>query len=217
MAADRFPGAGAAEILGPCRHPGPIVDCNVHLWDQRDNSVFWLSDRTLVRDLIGDCDSLPAVWVMEHLDAMAQHDLVATVEATSEQLGTVTRLARELPRLRLVVDHLGWPTDLGEAGRRTHLARLGELAASPNVATRLDAIGTIFGAWTTERVRPWLLAVVALFGPGRCMLGSDLRIERLRSGFARLYGAYDEIFSAHAPREREMLLRTTAERWYGKG
>src|ERR1700759_3203273 len=38
---------------------GPIVDCNVHLWDQRDNPVFWLSDRTLVRDMLGDYSSLP--------------------------------------------------------------------------------------------------------------------------------------------------------------
>ena len=33
---------------------GPLVDANVHLWDQRDNPVFWLTDRTLVRDLLGD-------------------------------------------------------------------------------------------------------------------------------------------------------------------
>jgi predicted TIM-barrel fold metal-dependent hydrolase len=46
-------------------------------------------------------------------------------------------------------------------------------------------VGTIFGPWTAERVRPWLLAIVALFGPDRCMLGSDLPIERLRSGFER--------------------------------
>jgi predicted TIM-barrel fold metal-dependent hydrolase len=38
---------------------GPIVDGNVHLWDQRDNPVFWLSDRTLLRDMLGDYDSLP--------------------------------------------------------------------------------------------------------------------------------------------------------------
>ena len=38
---------------------GPIVDCNVHLWDQRDNPVFWLSNRTVVRDMLGDYDSLP--------------------------------------------------------------------------------------------------------------------------------------------------------------
>lgn len=38
---------------------GPIVDCNVHLWNQGDNPVFWLSDRTVVRDMLGDYDSLP--------------------------------------------------------------------------------------------------------------------------------------------------------------
>jgi predicted TIM-barrel fold metal-dependent hydrolase len=293
---------------------GPIVDCNVHLWDQRDNPVFWLTDRTLVRDLIGDYDSLPDVYtlsdyeretaafdvrgivwsdagaadpvaaaewvrrqdeerrlvtgivslgdpaaagfgdlvdrlrrnplvrsvrvrlagglvqgpqpestlleqpgVMEHLALLARHDLAATIEATSDQLSVVTRLTQELPQLRIVVDHFGWPTDLSDAGRRTHLDRLGELAASPNVASRLDAVGTIFGAWTTERIRPWLLAIVALFGPERCMLGSDLPIERLRSGFEPLYRAYDEIFAEHRARDREMLLRATAEQWYGAG
>jgi len=293
---------------------GPIVDCNVHLWDQRDNLVFWLTDRTLVRDLIGNYDSLPDVYtlsdyeretagfdvrgivwsdagaadpvaaaewvqtqheerglvtgivslgdpaadgfgdlvdrlrriplvrsvrvrlaaglvqgaqdestlleqpaVMENFTLMARHDLVATIEATSDQLGVVARLARELPHLKLVVDHFGWPTDLSDTGLRVHLDRLAEVAARPNVATRLDAIGTIFGAWTAEQVRPWLLAIVALFGPDRCMLGSDLPIERLRSGFEPLYRAYDRIFTAHTRRDRELLLRATAERWYGTG
>ena len=41
---------------------GPIMDCNVHLWDQRDDPVFWLADRTLVRDMLGDYDSLPDVY-----------------------------------------------------------------------------------------------------------------------------------------------------------
>jgi predicted TIM-barrel fold metal-dependent hydrolase len=293
---------------------GPIVDCNVHLWDQRDNPVFWLTDRTLVRDLIGNYDSLPDVYtlddyeretagfdvrgivwsdagaadpvaaaewvgrqnddrglvtgivslgdpaadgfgelverlrrnplvrsvrvrlaaglaqgaqhestlldqpaVMEHFMLMARHGLVATIEVTSDQLGLVTRLTRELPDLKVVLDHFGWPTDLGDAGRRIHLDRLAELAASPNVATRLDAIGTVFGAWTAAQVRPWLLETVALFGPDRCMLGSDLPIERLRSGFEPLYRIYDEIFAQHAPRDRAMLLATTAQRWYGIG
>jgi predicted TIM-barrel fold metal-dependent hydrolase len=293
---------------------GPIVDCNVHLWDQRVNPVFWLSDRTLVRDLLGNYDSLPDVytlgdyeretaafdvrgivwsdagaadpvaaaeWVwrqheerelvtgivslgdpaaddfgelisrlreiplvssvrvrlasgltqgaqhestllaqpvaMEHLARMAREGLLATIEATSDQLGLVTRLGRELPDLKIVVDHFGWPTQLDDAGRRMHLDRLTELATNPNVATRLDAIGTIFGAWTAERVGPWLTAVVDTFGPDRCMLGSDLPIERLRSGFEPLYKAYDEIFAGYSARDRQMLLGGTATRWYGAG
>jgi predicted TIM-barrel fold metal-dependent hydrolase len=290
---------------------GPIVDCNVHLWDQRRNDIFWLTDRTLLRDMMGDYDSLPdrylpadyradtagldvrgivwsdagaadpvatAEWVteqddglvtaivslgdpadacfgelldrlgeiplvrsvrvrlaaglaedgdgselvaqpaaLEHLARMARDDLVVTVEANGDQVGQVARLARELPQLRIVLDHYGWPTDLSDEGRRIHLDRLAEVAAQPNVATRIDALGTIFGWWTTEQVRPWLLGVVAQFGPDRCMLGADLPIERLRYGFAALYRAYDEIFAEHSDRDREQLLSGTAQRWYGTG
>jgi predicted TIM-barrel fold metal-dependent hydrolase len=66
-------------------------------------------------------------------------------------------------------------------------------------------------------VRPWLTAVVDAFGADRCMLGSDLPIERLRSGFGPLYGAYEEIFAGHATSDRELLMAGTATRWYGAG
>ena len=300
-------------------HLGPIVDSNVHLWDGTSNPVFWLTDRSLVRDLIGNYDALPDVytlpdyeretadfdvrgvvwsdagaadpvaaaeWVSEqdmgrglvtglvslgdpadegfddlvdglsriplvtsvrvrlasglvqsdstrdshsevssledpvvanHFALLAKRDLVATVEAESDQLAMVARLADDLPDLRIVVDHFGWPTDLSDEGRETHLGRLAELAARPNVATRLDAAGTIFGPWHTDDLRSWLVPVVAAFGAERCMLGSDLPIERLRSTFARLYEAYDEIFADHTPGARDQLFGGTAQRWYGAG
>ena len=293
---------------------GPIVDCNVHLWVQRDNPVFWLSDRTVVRDMLGDYDSLPdsytlsdyrretsgydvrgviwsdagaadplaaADWVgrqqdgapsviamvtlgdprsaafadlvercrqrplirsvrmrlvaelsgraapggdllddplaWDNLALLASSGLVATVEATSSQLGTVARLAAEFPALRIVVDHFGWPpADPRGGGLDEHIQRLADVAAAGNVATRIDAIGTIFGAWTLPRIRPWLLAVTDIFGPQRCMLGSDLPIENLRSGFGPLYAAYHAIFSGFSDQERVMLFHRTAERWYAQ-
>ena len=290
---------------------GPIIDCNVHLWDQRDNPVFWLSDRTVVRDMLGDYDSLPdsytlsdyrrqtsgydvrgVIWsdagaadplaaadwvsrqhdgvlpviamvtlgdpasaafaglvercqqwplirsirmrlvpelsgqagggdllddrlVRDNLALLASSGLVATIEATSGQLGIVTRLPEQFPDLRIVIDHFGWPeAGLGGAGLAGHIQRLAGLAAAGNVATRIDAIGTIFGDWTLSQIRPWLLEVADIFGPERCMLGSDLPIENLRSGFEPLYAAYDAIFSGFSDDERAMLFGRTAERWY---
>jgi len=140
---------------------------------------------------------------------------VATVEATSGQLGIVARLAAEFPALRIVIDHFGWPqAGPGGADLAGHLHRLASVAAAGNVATRIDALGTIFGDWTLSRIRPWLLEVTGLFGPQRCMLGSDLPIENLRSGFGPLYAAYDAIFSAFSDQERAWLFHRTAERWY---
>ena len=290
---------------------GPIVDCNVHLWDQHDNPVFWLSDRTLVRDMLGDYDSLPdryalsdyrrdtagydvrgVIWsdagasdplaaadwvasggaplvialvtlgdpasagfadlvescrqrplirsirmrlvaelsgrasdgdlfqdrlVRDNLALLARSGLVATVEATSGQLDIVTRLASEFPALKIVIDHFGWPEDgPGGGDRARHVHRLARLAAAGNVATRIDAIGTVFGDWTLPKIRPWLLQVADIFGPQRCMLGSDLPIENLRSGFGPLYAAYDAIFSGFSADERAMLFHRTAESWYGQ-
>jgi predicted TIM-barrel fold metal-dependent hydrolase len=57
-------------------------------------------------------------------------------------------------------------------------------------------------------------AVTDIFGPQRCMLGSDLPIENLRSGFGPLYAAYFAIFSGFSDHERAMLFHRTAERWY---
>jgi predicted TIM-barrel fold metal-dependent hydrolase len=289
---------------------GPIIDSNVHLWDQARNPVFWLSDRTMVRDMIGNYDSLPdtftladyedatstfdvrgvvwsdagaadpiaaAAWVAaanhdglviglvalgDPIDAgfeqlvsalranslvtsvrvrlvpalrtdaplasaamdslltdgiglLADQGLVATIEAGPSEVGLVVDLARRFPRLAVVLDHFGWPADPSPAGRRAHLALLQRLADEPNVATRVDALGTVFGAWETDAVRPWLHGVVEAFGPERCMLGSDLPIETLRSTFGDLYSAYDAIFGSYSEDDRRLLFGDTARRIYG--
>jgi len=291
---------------------GPVVDSNVHLWEQRRNPVFWLADRTMVQDMIGNYDVLPdtytladyddatapfdvrgVVWsdagaadpvaaaeqvaeqntdgqvvglvglgdpadrgferlvtalrgnplvtsvrvrfvpglqpgtaaeaadpggpMIDGLAALAEHGLVATVETTGSRLGQVADLARRLPRLQVVLDHFGWPEDLSASGRRDHLAQLHLVAEQPNVATRIDAIGTIFRDWDTDTVRPWLRDVVAAFGPERCMLGSDLPIETLRSSFTDLYTAYDAIFDTFSDDDRRALFADTARRVYGAG
>jgi predicted TIM-barrel fold metal-dependent hydrolase len=290
---------------------GPMVDANVHLWDQATNPVFWLSDRTMLVDMLGDYRSLPdrytlddylratapfdiggVIWsdpgtadpvaaidwvhqqdphglvagivtlgdplapgfadfvarvagdelvtsvrvrlvpgfqddapsgrraaadgpLLDGLRLLAPAGLVATIEASADQLERMANLATELPELRIVVDHFGWPSDLSAAGREVHLERLRPLAALSNVATRLDALGTIFGAWDVETVRPWLEGAVDLFGCDRCMFGSDMPIETLRSSFADLCVAYDEVLRSRTPQERRQVLHDTAVDWLG--
>jgi predicted TIM-barrel fold metal-dependent hydrolase len=162
-------------------------------------------------------DLLDEPLVRDNLALLASSGLVATVEARSSQLGIVTRLAAEFPALKIVIDHFGWPTPGPEGGGLAgHIHRLAGLVATSNMATRIDAIGAIFGDWTLPQIRPWLFEVTSTFGPRRCMLGSDLPIENLRSGFGPLYAAYDAIFSGLSDDERAMLFHRTAERWYAQ-
>ena len=169
--------------------------------------------RTGVSAAAGD----PEGRLIEGLELLADQGLVATIEAGPSDLGRVADLARRFPRLPVVLDHFGWPDDLSDAGRRSHLALLEQVAAEPNVATRIDAIGTIFHAWHTDMLRPWLRGVLGTFGAERCMLGSDLPIETLRSSFVDLYAAYDTIFDSDTEDERRLLFGDTARRVYGGG
>jgi predicted TIM-barrel fold metal-dependent hydrolase len=299
---------GDAEIA---ERMGPMVDANVHLWDQAAIPVFWLSDRTAVVDMLGDYSSLPDRYTLDHylpatapfrvsgviwsdpgtadplvavdwvrqqdrqglvagivslgdpfapgfasfVDRVAQDQLVtsvrvrliealrqdgsadlgaasdatlvdglrriagaglvATIEASADHLAQIVTLADELPELRIVVDHFGWPDDLSAQGRQHHLERLRPLGGLPNVATRLDALGTIFGAWDVETIRPWLEGAVDVFGCDRCMVGSDMPIETLRSTFSDVCRAYDEIFRSRSVEERRQLFHDTALRWLG--
>jgi predicted TIM-barrel fold metal-dependent hydrolase len=59
---------------------GPIVDSNVHLWEQPRNPVFWLADRTMLRDMIGDYDSLPDTYTLaDYEDATSPFDVRGVV------------------------------------------------------------------------------------------------------------------------------------------
>ena len=54
----------------------PLVDCNVHLWDQAADPIFWLTDRTLVRDMLGNYDSLPDTYTLaDYQREAAGHDV----------------------------------------------------------------------------------------------------------------------------------------------
>jgi predicted TIM-barrel fold metal-dependent hydrolase len=263
-----------------------LIDCNVHLWDQTSNPVFWLTDRTLVRDMLGDYDSLPDVytladyqhevaghhvrgivwsdagaddpiaaagWVqsqsdeldvpvalvtlgdpadpafvdlvecfralplarsvrvrlvpalahgggerrlleddgaMANLELLAKHGLVATVEGMGDQLGVVADLARALPALRIVVDHFGWPENPSEAALAAHRERLSAVASASNTATRIDAIGTVFGDWTTDQIRPWLRAAIDVVRPANRAPAVRLRaaLRRLPRRLLRSHG-----------------------------
>jgi predicted TIM-barrel fold metal-dependent hydrolase len=55
---------------------GTMVDANVHLWDQATSPVFWLSDRTMLEDLLGDYRSLPDRYTLgDYVRATAPFDI----------------------------------------------------------------------------------------------------------------------------------------------
>ena len=103
----------------------------------------------------------------------------------------VAVLARAVPELPIMLDHLGKPPLEGAggapgAGFADWHAALKECAAQPNVWVKLSGLpGETTPDWTPEGLTPFMDAALDAFGVERCVFGSDWPASSLSSDYAR--------------------------------
>ena len=150
------------------------------------------------------------------------------------QLGEVVALAREVPDLQIVVNHLGGPIGVGVwAGRwdevHSDLRRsYVDLAACPNVWMKLGGIGmSRFGAvyrsgrpGAEEVAEVWgdtIRAAIDALGPDRCLFESNYPVDGQTIDYAVLWQAFDLVSADYSPSERADLFAGSARRVYRLG
>ncbi len=125
-------------------------------------------------------------------------------------------LARLLPELPMVIDHLSKPR-IKDHAIDDWLPHLRAAAAFPNVFCKLSGMITEadWAAWTPADLLPYIDAALECFGPERLMFGSDWPVCEL----AGTYGQVVEALTGHlqrlSPDERAAILGGTARRFYG--
>ena len=134
----------------------------------------------------------------------------------ARQLPIALDLAQACPETVLVLDHCGVPDIAGgafEAWRDGVTA----LAAMPNVVAKLSGVFAYCapGEATLATVRPWVEAVIAAFGPDRCLWGSDWPVVNVRGGdLASWVAAFRAILAGFSADEQAAMAHATAERVY---
>ena len=88
------------------------------------------------------------------------------------------------------------------------------VAAQPNTTVKISALGTNDHTWTTESIRRIVLTTIDIFGPERCMFGSNFPVDRLYSSYIDVFKAFDKITSGFSEAERTDLFADTARRFY---
>jgi L-fuconolactonase len=183
----------------------------------RAETGMWRGMRTLIgRD--------PLQW-LERPDLVALfRDLAAqglvwdVVPITPEQVAAVLRLARAVPELRLVVDHLARPP-LDTGGWEPWAQQVADLSSCPGVALKIsvgvDAL-TAWSAWQPEVLRPYVAHVLEHFGPSRLLLASNWPVVLLRTTYADAWtDLSDAVVAAGAdPADLAEVTGGTAIRWY---
>lgn len=129
----------------------------------------------------------------------------------AHQLAEATDLVRQVPEVVFVLDHLGKPTMRPDAFGHwaTELAALARL---PNVTCKLS--GLFSEADPSRRdpiaVYPWLRHALDVFGPDRCLFGSDWPVLTAAGSYAGWVDAVEQALDGDAAGLRAVFGETAA-------
>jgi L-fuconolactonase len=155
--------------------------------------------------------------VVAGLAAVAAAGLAYDLLVRERELPAARAVARRLPELLLVVDHLAKPR-IREGATNPWAGELAALARHPNVACKVSGLVTEadWDAWTPEQLGPYVRHAAEVFGPDRLLFGSDWPVCLLAAGYAEVVAATEEALERDGltPAERDAVFGANARRLY---
>lgn len=150
------------------------------------------------------------------------------------QISELTDLARAMPGLPIILDHIGCILGVGpyadqrEDAYRMWLADMSALARCPNVSVKLGGLGMIVcGArWHEQPLppsseelasawEPYIHACIDLFGADRCMFESNFPVDKGMYSYRTGWNAFKRLTNGATAEEKAALFFGTASRIYG--
>jgi L-fuconolactonase len=157
--------------------------------------------------------ALPAV--RTSLGMLAERGLPYDVpDAWPRHLTATAELARALPELTVVLDHLGKPPH-GRPDFPAWRDAFAAVAARPNTVAKVSGLQVRGEPFTTAAIRPSWDAALELFGPDRLLWGSDWPMTLLTAGYAGTWGVVSELLGELTDEEQGKILSGTAQCVYG--
>ena len=134
------------------------------------------------------------------------------------QLDAAIELVRQLPDLSIVLDHIGKP-DIRDGRILKWSKGLARLAECPNVFCKISGLATEahWQYWKPDDLLPYLDLTFQLFGPERCMFGSDWPVSTLATTYEDWLDLALNYFKKFSPAEQTAILSDNCRRFYGIG
>ena len=152
------------------------------------------------------------------------------------QIDQLTDLARALPGLPMVLNHVGGPLGVGPyRGKQGDVVAawrksMQALAGCPNVTVKLGGLAMAICAFdfhklpvppSSERLAaewaPYLQGAIEIFGAERCMFESNFPVDKAMTSYAVLWNAFKRTAAGASAHEKAQLFHGTANRFYRLG
>jgi L-fuconolactonase len=132
-----------------------------------------------------------------------------------KHLRHVTALAKELPELPMVIDHLAKPR-IKDHATGDWIDNFRAAAKYPNIWCKLSGMVTEadWTSWKPEDLKPYVEAALESFGPNRLMYGSDWPVCELAASYEEVHAALVEVLGPISDSERDAIFGGTAAKFY---
>jgi predicted TIM-barrel fold metal-dependent hydrolase len=152
--------------------------------------------------------------IQRNVGRLADYGWAFDLQVFAPQMAGAARLADACPEVTFVLQHAGMLEDASAEGRELWLADMKQLAAQPNVVSKLSGLGTFIHRNDERHIAAIVGDTVATFGADRCLFGSNFPIEKLWTDYRSLVEAYREAAEPLAESDRAAIFAGTARRVY---
>ncbi len=140
-------------------------------------------------DLMND-----AVW-RAGLRELERRGLLFELQVFASQMMDAAKLAQDFPGVTFVLLHAGMLEDRSAAGLAAWCKGMRALAACTNVVVKLSGLGTFEHQCSVALWQPVVGETVEMFGPERCLYGSNYPIEKLWTSYENIVAVMQECLS----------------------
>jgi L-fuconolactonase len=132
-----------------------------------------------------------------------------------QHLDPLLRRLERSPDLRVVIDHAAKPNIAAGEGPGWS-ERTAAIASRTAALCKLSGLVTEAGPhWRVEQIAPFSEHILATFGPGRIMWGSDWPVVNLTADYRSWRNAAQQLLAGASAAEQAMIFGGTAAIFYG--
>lgn len=153
--------------------------------------------------------------VIRGLKELERRDIPYDLLLKPPHLAIVPPLIEALPDLRMVIDHIAKPR-IKERVMEPWARQMEELSKHPPLHVKLSGMITEadHAKWKAPDLAPYVNHVYQLWGPERCMFGSDWPVCLLAGSWKQVLAAFTQALGPLPQAAREQLLGGTAMKFY---
>jgi predicted TIM-barrel fold metal-dependent hydrolase len=145
---------------------------------------------------------------------LERHGFSYDLQAPWWHMAEAAELARDFPRIPIIVNHTALPADRSLEGLAGWRKALATVAAQPNVFLKISGIGIRGERWSAEKNAPIVRDAVRIFGGQRCMFASNFPVDGLVGSFDTIFSGFKAIVADLPEAQQRALFHDNAVRIY---